>query len=356
MVDAFNDNMEGSPRLQYRFRYPEMTELSTFGSTLKTAIRRRLLFVAFVGIVMAFGLLFPFPVGGRLWSEVFNLAHAPAFGGILILIAAQLDPALIRTGSPKQRVVTMTPSRILILALMLMIAGTGGELMQTFAGRHSSISDILANTLGLVAGGIWLIAQQLQTKIRSAFRFGAVFLIAAVSANPALNMLDCIQQINSFPQLASFERPRELSSWYAQNAIMVRSTDWSVEGSHSMKLTMEPLEFSGTGMNWLEGDWSRFRELRFSIFNPSENMVPLILRIEDHAHELSDFEPSDRFQQVIELAPKAVQEIRIPLEELRQAPQSREMEVTSIRQIELYCYRPPSNLTIYLDHVHLVSD
>ncbi|MBL8818796.1 MAG: hypothetical protein JNL58_22395 [Planctomyces sp.] len=338
-----------------------MTELSTFGSALQTAIRRRLLFVAFVGTVMAFGLLFPFPVGGRLWSEVFNLAHAPAFCGILILIAAQLDPAVIRKTvirkePPKQRIATMTPSRILILALMLMIAGTGGELMQTFAGRHSSISDILANTLGLVAGGIWLVAQNLQTRIRSAVRFGAVFLIAAVSANPALNILDCIQQINSFPQLASFERPRELSSWYAQNAIMVRSTDWSVDGSHSMKLTMEPLEFSGTGMNWLEGDWSRFRELRFSIFNPSENMVPLILRIEDHAHELSDFEPSDRFQQVIELAPKAVQEIQIPIDELRQAPQSREMDVTSIRQIELYCYRPPSNLTIYLDHVHLVAD
>jgi len=52
---------------------------------------RLFLLVAVVGLVIA-GLTIPFQLNGRLWSELFNLAHAPVFCGLALLIAGIRDP------------------------------------------------------------------------------------------------------------------------------------------------------------------------------------------------------------------------------------------------------------------------
>ena len=51
---------------------------------------RLFLLVAVVGLVIA-GLTIPFQLNGRLWSELFNLAHAPVFCGLALLIAGIRD-------------------------------------------------------------------------------------------------------------------------------------------------------------------------------------------------------------------------------------------------------------------------
>ena len=56
---------------------------------------RRLLILVIGGLGLLTGLVFPFPMNGRYWNTVFDLAHAPAFFLIFLLVAGFLAPASI---------------------------------------------------------------------------------------------------------------------------------------------------------------------------------------------------------------------------------------------------------------------
>ncbi len=112
----------------------------------------------------------------------------------------------------------MTPVRIIGLGGAAAQPPGAGELGQSVLGRHASIGDIVSNTSGLLAGTMWLLSWNQPRLIKGALRMAAPVIILLNVQAPIRSMIDCWQQVQSFPVLASFERPLELGSWGAKDS------------------------------------------------------------------------------------------------------------------------------------------
>lgn len=306
------------------------------------------------GAIMVVGLLFPFPLSGRIWMEVFNLAHAPAFCGLQLLLCGILHPQTLGLRQSYAVIQVMTPARIIGLGLLLTAAGVLGELGQSVLGRHASIGDIVSNTSGLLAATLWLLSRNKPRLLKGVLRMAAPMIILFNVQAPIRSMIDCWQQTRSFPVLASFERPLELGSWGAKDSEISRSRDWSTDGEHSLKIALTTEQFSCAAFWWFEGDWSGYQALQFDVFNPEPTPVELIVKIEDHQHAESDFEPTDRYQELLTLDPGSTRRLTISVQELRQAPRTREMDLTQMKQIEFFTFELTTPRTIYVDQLRLV--
>jgi VanZ family protein len=125
--------------------------------------RTRLLLVAAVAGILVIVLVFPFPQSGRQWSELFNLAHAPSFFLVFLLAAGLFDPTCIGFPQSWHRILPLGPLHLSVLVSVLLVLGVACEVMQGFVGRSPSVSDVLANGCGLVAGLCWCLSRQRMT-------------------------------------------------------------------------------------------------------------------------------------------------------------------------------------------------
>ena len=115
--------------------------------------RRGVLLIPALALIVA--LVFPFPVHGRPWGPLFDLAHAPSFFLVFVCIAAVLDR---RSGGEKA--VSPLPwqfklQRLILLAAVLCGIGIVCELAQQLVARQPSLGDVAANCTGLLAGIFW---------------------------------------------------------------------------------------------------------------------------------------------------------------------------------------------------------
>ena len=100
----------------------------------RQVLARRLLLAASVVVVVALGLVLPIPLDGRLWGNLFDLAHAPVFCAMLLGVVGAFDPQSIGLPNRLSTVVAMTRLRVLRIAAVLMVVGGVGEFLQKFAG------------------------------------------------------------------------------------------------------------------------------------------------------------------------------------------------------------------------------
>lgn len=315
------------------------------------AIRRAILAVSLLGVV-AFGLVFPFPVHGRLWGELFDLAHAPTFFLALIGLVGFFHPTAIGAPARFVTLVQMTLPRILGLTLFLTFVGLGGEFLQKYAGRSPSWGDVFANSCGLAAALLWIAGFSLKHN-RRLFLCSAAAILCVVSLNPALNAWDSLQQLYSFPVLASFERHREVQSWRKHLATMEQSADWKSEGEYSARIRLKPGQYPGVSIMWLPGDWREFKTLRMDYQNPSDEPLRLIVKVSDRQHAFNDFPHDDRFQMPVTLLGHTSDTVLVEIDAIRNAPATRKMELDDMAVLELFCVDLQSDCEFFLDHIRL---
>ena len=322
--------------------------------SLKLIIIRRLSMASGLIGLVSFGLVFPFPLRGRLWAELFNMAHAPVFFITLVSLTGFLDPSAV--GLPKrfQTLVRMKFRRVLIVTVSLMMLGLVGEYLQKFANRTPSYADVSANLSGLLAGLMWVAAIEEQRKKRLLLILatGATLLGATVTA--LANSWDCIQQFRKFPQLASFERALELNAWETDGATIIRSANWSTDGKFSGLVAMGDNKYPSVNLEWFDGDWSGFRQLQMDLRNPGPKPQNLILKIFDRQHSRHDFEYADRFHEAVQLPPGEVVTVTVELSNVENAPATRRMKMDDIKMLEFYAIRPAEEFVFYIDNVRLV--
>ena len=317
---------------------------------------QRLLILLFGGLVMFFGLVFPFPMSGRHWNAVFDLAHAPAFFLIFLLAVGVLDPASIGFSKSSLALLRLPPLQLILLSGLLFLGGVACEVAQKFVHRHPSVGDIIANSLGLFAGLLYCLSRQSMTP---AFRVTGLILTMLViilpSFSPVRELTECLRQWQEFPLLASFERPRELTAWIAHGARYQIATDWASHGSRSLLIKSSGAHNPGALMVWPIPDWSQYSSLQFTVFNPDQRAVVVGVTISDDVHVRSLWEPSDRFNWSVSLGPNEVKLLSIDLKEVAVAPVSRQMEMTRISNLNIYLQNPPDDATFYVDGVQLLK-
>ncbi|MCP4786534.1 MAG: hypothetical protein GY903_05015 [Fuerstiella sp.] len=319
------------------------------GTLLAKRTRLAVSTLAVVGI----SLVFPFPVEGRLWGHIFNLAHAPAFFCTLLAIVGLLDPSAV--GLPKRfaTVIPMSISRTAAVAALLAVLGLIAEFLQYFAGRNPNLKDVAANSGGLLAAFVWVSGQKTAGVKRYVAGLFTVLIIAVASFTPLMNVSECVRQLHQMPLLASFERPLELGSWRAQNATMTRSPAWSTHGKRSLQVDLQPAQYPGVSLFWPNADWQGYQSFAIDLHNPADRPLPLIIKIQDREHELSGRDPRDRFRRHVLLEPGQVRNIRIAISEIRQAPENRSMRMDQISLVQVFTSNLKVPTTYFVDNLRL---
>lgn len=298
-------------------------------------------------------LLFPFPVDGRIWGSVFDLAHAPAFFCILLVAAMISLPGINHSGRESASPPRHSVFRITALAGALGTLGAAAEFLQNFSGRSGSVTDALANTAGVIASGFWLIGQSSDGYPRQAARLFALSILAVTEITPMMAIRDSLSQVNDAPRLSSLEYRSEAESWRPIHSSISRSSDWATDGAFSLKVVMKPAEYSGAWLEWMSSDWTKARVLRIDVLNKSTQNLQLHVKVYDRQHPSSGFASNDRFDQEFSLASETQTTIQVPIEEILSAPTSRRMNSADIGCIGLFCVDVSSPEVFYIDNVRL---
>lgn len=304
---------------------------------------------------VVFVLVYPFPVGGRAWSAIFNFAHAPTFFVTFLFIATLLDPTSVglRIGVPP--VVSLSIRHILSLSAMLFVAGFACEIAQSFVDRQSSLMDVAANSCGIVAAALYCSL----FRIAKAWKWFVlppligIFLFLP-GLQPFSEMVECLRQSKEFPLLASFERREELRAWKVRGGTRMRDTSWATHGKYSVKLQGAVDKDLSFTMNWPIRNWTGYSSLQLDIFNPTDSVLNLGISIGDEFHQKSKSDPNERFSTSVKIDAHQSQMITLTLQDIQEGPVSRELLMSEICMINFFPQNSIEPIIFYLDNLRLI--
>ncbi len=317
----------------------------------------RLILVPVLAVVLVVVLLYPFPMEGRSWNAIFNLAHAPTFLMAFLFVVGILDPQVIGVRGSGDPIIAMSGRRIVLLAIALCLFGGLCEFGQTLVGRSASIRDGVANSTGVLAGMIWCVSRRTASGLKRLFLTAAApAFILPMSIFPIRELLETQRQRTEFPLLASFERSAELLAWEPHEAEMTMAQEWASHGQSCLKLTgKRGTRFPGASFIWPVGDWRGYSNLQIDIHNPGDAVLQVRLNISDRFHATTSFEPTDRFRTVIDVPASSTQTVMIDLSEVASTPVNREMDLSQIALVDVHMTEADEVKTVMLDNIRLLK-
>lgn len=212
----------------------------------------------------------------------------------------------------------------LIVLLMLFALGICVELLQYFVGRNASLQDVLYNGLGLLAGySLVFVRRNIVTRyLLTAVLSGIIFLHL-----PAIqDFMDEREAHKSFPILADFKKPGQLSRFHFKNA-------HAKLANSRLHIGFSPNVYANVELLFFPRSWSEFNTLNLKVFTPAGPPLPLSCRIHDQLHSNSDEQHyDDRFNQRF-IIPEGNHSITIDLQEVEEAPKNRAMDMHAIKAL-----------------------
>jgi hypothetical protein len=168
-------------------------------------------------------------------------------------------------------------------------------------------------------------------------------------APPSLNLVDRALARAAFPVLGDFEFPLEPLRWNrgTRSDVVARS------GRHALRLELPPARYSGTALERSLGNWSDRRTFAFSLYlPPGDPPLRWTVSVRDRVHWQRGGAYGDRFDRTFELGP-GWNDIEIPMEEIRNAPAARALELDDLDSLVLFTVDLEAPRTVYLDAVQL---
>lgn len=235
-----------------------------------------------------------------------------------------------------------------------LISGLAIEGLQLLAGRDFSLQDMIFNLVGVLIALSLYSLQETPGCLRP-MRYGLVVtstLICLYVLLPfSLVLADEVMLHTRFPRLADFDSRLELSRW--QGNVSLASLD-SPQGKKSvMRVDLETGGDSGAYLNWLKRDWRGFDTLGFELYVPGNQGLAVTLRIHDVGHfSENGGDYHDRYNKSLHLEP-GWNHVSIGLDEIRNAPQTRSMDMASIQEIALFNLNLPAPRSFFIDSMRL---
>ncbi len=253
-----------------------------------------------------------------------NAAHFPAFFLLAILFFSLFSP---------QRPMGL---RIISTAVIGIALALGTELIQSFTpGRTASLHDLMADFFGITSAlaglWLWLNSRMTESPWKKSLHLLISFAIATILAWPYFQQLNahfsCQKQ---FPVLSDFRSPQFALLWKVQNGSTATLSQLIAPPTLTVTL---PEKNTFTGINYLPGpqDWSPYRQLKLTLHNPGPPFQ-LGIRIDDDG-DCSQL--NSRFNDE-RLLKSGENHFSFELEDIRQSPQDRELDLTTIRRLLLF--------------------
>jgi len=241
-----------------------------------------------------------------------------------------------------------------IVLLLSLSAGIGSliEISQLFmTGREASLIDLVADITGALFYLSFRVVRR-TTYFAIVLRTSAFLLMAIILFPAGTAFLDEMTAASQFPVLADFESPFEKSRFVGKADIAISGL-YAFTGQHSLQLNTTTEKYSGTTLKYFPRDWSRFQTFSFACYNPQKFSVNLTTRIHDALHAQREIQYySDRYNHRFSLQP-GWNELRIPLAEVRSAPENRFMDMSRIDAVGFFVSGEPAPLVLYLDAITL---
>lgn len=287
--------------------------------------------LALIAILLVAVVFAPVPGDTRWIRTLHNSAHAPIFGcvSLLVLLATRSHPRL--------QTMSLLGQYLLALAAAFVL-GVTTELLQIPAGRDASFEDALHDVIGAVAFlGIFA---ALDRRIGGVPRNRAIRFAAAVVGTVALvtaaapvtrAALKYQQRDERFPVLADFSQRYDryfiLQQWSEFSSASLPSPWMREQDESAMRIRLHEGPYPGLNFIELPPDWSGYSTLCVDLTNPTPLNLQLVLRIHDLEH---NNQPEDRFGKRFELPPGTRRILRVSLDDVAKAPQSRRLDLHNI--------------------------
>ena len=245
--------------------------------------------------------------------------------------------------------------RNIFVVLITICLGSLIELVQTESFRTSDLMDVVRDVIGyLVALAFYAPGRKTLSKTGlKIFQTISLILVAMALLSLTAAIIDEITARNQFPVLSDFESRFEIDRWTGDADFSIDHKTY-YHGKASLKVELNTSLYSGVGLKYFPGNWQNYEELQLSIFNPDKEPIQLTCRIHDRRHTRGIQRYEDRFNKKFSIS-SGWNRIRIPLNQIANAPLKRKMALNQIQGLGLFAIRLPKPRTIYIDDVRLAN-
>jgi len=281
--------------------------------------------------------------GLRSLNRLWDLGHIPAFGLFAYMLVTRW----------KRLAASRFGTQLLVVLGGMALLGLGIELVQLRIGRMFSWLDLRKNMIGAAMGLLCCApaAKELPKALHWGLKFVFIALVLWEAAPVGRALFDEIAARRQFPLLCGLETPFERERWSGDGRYFVQHQVYS-QGRASLGVVLGTDTYSGVALSYFPRDWRGYTFLSIDVFNPDPEPLDLTCRVNDTAHNHRGYHYEDRFNRTYHLNP-GWQTIAIPLEEIRNAPRQRPMQMAAIDNFAIFAIRLPRPRTIYIDNVRL---
>ena len=183
-------------------------------------------------------------------------------------------------------------------------------------------------------------------------------VLLAVGVTPLVRIcLKYHRRNQRFPVLLAFDETWYGELCYTNQAgmrIVAPPADWPREGHAPAlvaRLDAAPAKYAGIVFSEPYPDWRGYRWLEFEVHLDDPEPRDFVLRIDDRQHDKTF---ADRFQGHVTLQP-GFQTVRFDLEDVKQGPQHRELQLGQVSAVVLFAVDLDRELTVYLGAMRLTK-
>ncbi len=309
-------------------------------------------------LVGALSLLFiTVPTHTFFWKAVNNSGHVPLFMVVGILLL-NLSRVLTRKLSwPPIRHYAVALIGGVILALVT-------EVLQSLNPmRQPQVSDAVHDVLGTMCGLGWSITTdhsltgkwaRWKTYPRPMFIACGVALIMAMTFLPVVEWAYAYwDRANRFPSLLQFSSEWEMKFVNESDSdvqMVPPPIEWEKAADDRVgQVVFHTKKYPRIRIDEPYPDWDGYSYFQLDIFSVLPTTQPIAIRIDDQYH---NYRYADGFNKTLTIYP-GFNQIQISLDEIRQGPVGREMDLSSIKAVMVFARSPSEEFTLYLDNIHL---
>jgi len=245
--------------------------------------------------------------------------------------------------------------QLLVVLLLSLVLGALIEWSQAAFDRTFSLKDIAMNVIGSLAAVAFLSPTRIvpSGNLLRITQITICFLVLLLTYPFVIVLVDQVVARMQFPVLSNFETPFEIDRW-GGSALIAIDKNTVREGKASLKVQLTTDRYSGASLNHFLPDWHDHDYLHISIFNPSPEPLKVTVRINDKEHFSNGQFYSDRFNRQFILS-SGWNNIDIAIADIRNAPETRVMNLRAIRNLGIFTVNLKTPKLIYIDDVRLIG-
>lgn len=277
----------------------------------------------------------------RLLPYVWNIGHIVLFWAVTSMVLNRYAIFFKRFS------IWLVPA----LILMIVVISIPVEFIQGVQSRTASAMDILRNC----AGGLVAVAFSREFALngrvyRRSIRFLSLLVVFLLMLPLFANSVDSVYASRQFPVLADFEADIQVLRWSGEQINIVDDPD--DKANKLLKVEFNTDQYSGVTLEYVVGDWSKYKNLWFRVYNPLDKDTSGVLRIHDERHKYSHWEFNDRYNKRLALNP-GWNQFYINIESIRRAPKTRSMDMADLEKMTFFTINLEENLVLYFDDFKL---